>query len=150
MGATLDELDYEILRILARNCNKSAREIAKELGKSPTTIVLRLRKLRYLDIIRSCKAEIDYSKLGYELTVIIQLNVDLKELDKVAQILAQVPNVRQVFFTLGSYNFLVVAIFRSVEELSSFIANVLSKPGIRDISISIVAKRIKDELNIEF
>ncbi len=149
MVEALDELDYDILRILARSCNKSAREIAKELGKSPTTIVLRLRKLRHLGIVRSCKAEIDYSKLGYELTVILQLNVDLGELDKVAQLLAQVPNVRQVFFTLGSYNFFVVAIFKSLEELSSFITSVLSKPGIREISMSIVAKRIKDELNIE-
>ncbi len=150
MTVTLDDLDYEILRILAKSCNKSAREIAKELGKSPTTIVLRLRKLRHLGIIRSCKAEIDHSKLGYEIAIILQLNVDLEKLDKVAQLLAQLPYVRQVFFTLGSYNLFAVALFKSLEELSSFMLHVLSRPGIREISLSIIAKRIKDEPNIEF
>jgi len=150
MAETLDELDYDILRILAKNCNKSAREIAKELNKSPTTIVLRLRKLRHLGIVRSCKAEIDYTKIGYDLIVILQLAAEHKELDKIVQTLRQIPQIRQVFITLGAYNVFIIAMFRTLKELNSFILNILSRFSIRDISISIVAMVIKDEVNIEF
>ena len=150
MAETLDELDYDILRILAKNCNKSAREIAKELNKSPTTIVLRLRKLRHLGIVRSCKAEIDYTKIGYNLIVILQLAAEHKELDKIVQTLRQIPQIRQVFITLGAYNVFIIAMFRTLKELNSFILNILSRFSIRDISISIVAMVIKDEVNIEF
>ncbi|HID80277.1 MAG TPA: Lrp/AsnC family transcriptional regulator [Ignisphaera sp.] len=150
MAETLDELDYDILRILAKNCNKSAREIAKELNKSPTTIVLRLRKLRHLGIVRSCKAEIDYAKIGYDLIVILQLAVEYREVDKVVQTLRQMPQVRQVFVTVGTYNIFAIAMFRTLRELNSFILNTLSKFNVRDMSISIVAMVVKDEVNIEF
>jgi len=39
--------------------------------------------------------------------------------------------------------------FRTLRELNSFILNTLSKFNVRDVSISIVAMVVKDEVNIE-
>ncbi len=145
---TLDELDIEILRLIAENCDMSAREIAKKLGKSPTTIVLRLRKLRNLGILKGCHARIDYSRLGYNITILLHLDVEPKHVDSVAASLSKMPNVRQVLFTAGPYNLHVLALFKSINELNKFILSVLSNHHIKRSIVSIVIKNYKDDLNI--
>ncbi len=147
---TLDELDLEILRILVEDCRKSAREIARELGKSPTTIAKRLKKLEEMGILKTCRAEIDLEKLGYGITALILLNVDGAHIEEVEKELAKEKNVRIVYDITGDFDVALVAMFKSVRELDRFVKKVLRNPYVKRSVTSVVFRAVKDIPFVEF
>jgi len=150
MPEGLDALDMEILRILAENCKRSAREIARMLGKSPTIIAKKIKKLESMGIVRGCRAEIDYKKLGYSIMALILFNVEGAYIEEVEHQLAKEPNVRIVYDITGDYDVAIVALFRGVEELDRFIKRLLKNPRIKRSVTSVVFRAVKDSPNIKF
>ncbi len=145
----LDALDLEILRILTRNCRKSAREIARELGKSPTIIAKKMRRLEELGVIKSCRAVVDVKKLGYGIMALIMLNVEGAHIEDVEKLLAREPNVRGVYDITGEFDVAILALFRDVDEMDRFVKKMLKNPFIKRSVTSVVFKAVKDEINIE-
>ncbi len=145
----LDALDLEILRILMKNCRKSAREIARELGKSPTIVAKKIRRLEELGVIKSCRAVIDVKKLGYGIMALIMLNVEGAHIEDVEKLLAREPNVRGVYDITGEFDVAILALFRDVDEMDRFVKRMLKNPFIKRSVTSVVFKAVKDEINIE-
>ena len=63
----IDNLDFNVLRLLAPNARTSTQEIAEKLNTTATTIKNRIKKLLQLKIIQGFRVNIDYLKLGYQL-----------------------------------------------------------------------------------
>ena len=145
----LDALDLEILRILMKNCRKSAREIARELGKSPTIIAKKVRKLEELGVVKSCKAVVDVKKLGFGIMALIMLNVEGAHIEEVERVLANEPNVRGVYDITGEFDVAILALFRDVDELDRFVKRMLKNPFIKRSVTSVIFKAVKDEINID-
>ena len=145
----LDALDLEILRILMKNCRKSAREIARELGKSPTIIAKKVRKLEELGVVKSCKAVVDVKKLGFGIMALIMLNVEGAHIEEVERVLAKEPNVRGVYDITGEFDVAILALFRDVDELDRFVKRMLKNPFIKRSVTSVIFKAVKDEINID-
>ena len=74
-GHPADPLDLKILALLLANARASAREIAGKLGVSTSTVIARMDSLRKSGILKGFTAELDYEKLGYELTVLTEIQV---------------------------------------------------------------------------
>ncbi len=149
MSNELDALDIEILRLLIENCNRSARELARELNRSPTTIIARIRKLYNLGIVKRCTALVNHRALGFRIMALIMLNVDGSHLDTIEKNLAAKPNVRAVYDIAGDYNVAAIALFRDVDELNEFLRQVTRDPHVRRSSVNLVLKVVKDEPNID-
>ena len=145
----LDALDLEILRILMKNCRKSAREIARELGKSPTIIAKKVRKLEELGVVKSCRAVVDVKKLGFGIMALIMLNVEGAHIEEVERVLAKEPNVRGVYDITGEFDVAILALFRDVDELDRFVKRMLKNPFIKRSVTSVIFKAVKDEINID-
>ncbi|MFH1064324.1 MAG: Lrp/AsnC family transcriptional regulator [Candidatus Woesearchaeota archaeon] len=64
--ADLDELDIEILKILAADGRKTTLEIGKKVGASPNTVKYRIKKLIDSGVIVTFNTMIDTSALGYQ------------------------------------------------------------------------------------
>lgn len=62
---SIDELDYQLLQIIASQARLSLIDIIKKLKVSTNIARYRLKKLTKLDIIQGYRANIDISKLGY-------------------------------------------------------------------------------------
>ena len=145
----LDALDLEILRILMKNCRKSAREIARELGKSPTIIAKKVRRLEELGVVKSCKAVVDVKRLGFGIMALIMLNVEGAHIEEVERVLAKEPNVRGVYDITGEFDVAILALFRDVDELDRFVKRMLKNPFIKRSVTSVIFKAVKDEINID-
>ncbi|MDK6028388.1 Lrp/AsnC family transcriptional regulator [Ignisphaera sp. 4213-co] len=150
MGIELDDLDKNIINMLIENCNRSVRDIAKAVGKSPSLILKRVKRLYEAGLIKRCEASIDYSKLGYDLMALILFKVDGAHIEDVEQELAKEPRVRGVYDITGEFDIAVLALFKNVNDLNSFIKRVLKNPYIKESVTSIIFKAVKDEKNIEY
>jgi len=146
----LDDLDKQILEVLKQDCSKSIREVAKAVGKSPSLILKRVKRLYEAGLIRRCEAVLDYLKLGYGLMALTLFKVDGAHIEEVENVLAKEPRVRGVYDITGEYDIAIIAVFKDVADLNSFIKKVLKNPYIKESVTSVIFKAVKDEINIEY
>ena len=120
-----DALDEQLVTILQKNSWQSSEAIAKQLEVSPATVRRRIRKLIQSGIVRMV-ALVDPKKLGYHLSTMIAFDVEREELESVIQMLAEQQEVKWISTTTGRFDILVLARFRSTEELSEFVQRKLA------------------------
>ena len=144
----LDNLDKQILEYLKYNSRISFRELATKLGKPVSTIYDRVKRLEKLGVIRGYSTSIDYRKLGYQIKALILVNAVGKELVNVERMIAENPNVQAVYDITGEYDIAVIAAFKTIEELDSFVKNLLSNPGVVHTRTSIVFRTVKETLHL--
>ncbi len=80
----LDSIDQQIVAVLEKNSRTANTEIAKKVGISETTVRKRIKKLETAGIIRHLTV-INPDALGYQVHVIIGIQVDYKKLKQVTK-----------------------------------------------------------------
>ncbi|MFB5609880.1 MAG: Lrp/AsnC family transcriptional regulator, partial [Nitrosarchaeum sp.] len=120
----LDETDKKILKNLLVDARLSARQLALKLGISTVTVLSRIKKLEKEKIIRGYTALIDHEKLGYNLTAIIEIIAKKDKIIDIEEELSKIENVCGVYDITGNTDTVVIAKFRSRNELSEFVKEI--------------------------
>jgi len=145
----IDAIDRKLLMEILRDSRVSLRRLAEEMNVSPATLHNRLLRLVQEGVIKGFTALIDYSKLGYSLTSVIMAKVDGKYLVEFEKEIANMENVIAVYDIVGEYDVIVIAKFRSVEDLDSFLKNLLKNPKVERTHTSIVLNVVKEDPRIK-
>ena len=143
-----DEMDRRILRMLNRDARMSFRRISRELKVSLTTVTSRVKRMEQNEIIKGYIPLVDPEKLGYDMLVIIGLDISKAKTIEIQKKIAKDPHVMSVFNTIGQWNSVIVARFKSRIDLDSFIRKVLSMPGVDKTYTQLVLNIVKDEKRI--
>jgi len=144
----LDGTDVKILRILLSDARFSSRQIAKKTGVSVGTVLSRMKKMEQTGIIKEYSAIVDHEKLGYELTVIIEMTISKGRLSEIAKEIAKVPNVCCVYNVTGLTDAMVIAKFKKREELSGFTKYLLSLPHVERTNTHVVLTSMKEDFRV--
>lgn len=144
-GAQLDEIDVKLVKLLARDSRRSIRELARELGMAGSTIHARLHKLVENGVIKRFTVLPDYEALGYSVTAVILLQVEGGKILDAGEYIAKDPRVIAVYDITGDYDLAVIAKFRSVNDLDSFVKKVNRLPYIRRSVTSLALRAIKED-----
>jgi Transcriptional regulators len=144
----LDGTDVKILRILLSDARFSSRQIAKKTGVSVGTVLSRMKKMEQTGIIKEYSAVVDHEKLGYELTVIIEMTISKGRLSEIAKEIAKVPNVCCVYNVTGLTDAMVIAKFKKREELSGFTKYLLSLPHVERTNTHVVLTTMKEDFRV--
>jgi len=141
----IDDLDLKIIKELQKDGRASFRDIAEKISVSEGTVYNRVNKLTESKVIKKFIPEIDYSKLGYDLTVLIGLSSEGGKLQEIEHRITESPNVNAVYDVTGEYDAIVVAQFRTREELNEFVKNLLSVTGIKRTNTMLVLNTLKEQ-----
>ncbi len=141
----IDSLDKLILDQLAENSRQSFRTLAKKLGVAITTVINRVEALKEKGIIKRYSIEIDYEKLGYGLSAIIEIEGTRGETMSLEEKLSKHKNVSAVYDVTGQVDALMIAKFKSNEELNEFIRSVLVMDEISKTTTHLVLKTVKEK-----
>lgn len=102
---TIDEVDRQILDLLADNARAPFTEIAKKLDISPSTVYVRVRKLEDSEIIKGSTLTIDYQRLGYSFVAYVGIFLEKNNMvNLVLEHLLQIPYVIEANVVSGKYN----------------------------------------------
>ena len=137
----------KILRYLQKDARTSLRDIAEELGVSPTTISNRVKNLEKIGIIVKFSLKVDLPKLGYGLTAIINLKAHGNSIPEVVQKINDHPHVTHVYEVTGDFDILVIGKFKNREEMNREIKDLLSNPNIEETNTSVVLSTVKEYEN---
>lgn len=141
----MDETDREILRCLYEDARMPLRKIAERVGISVSTVSVRIKALEDEKVIKSYIPVLDPAKLGYDLLTIIGVRISEGRLVEVEEKLAKDDRILQVFDVTGEWDSMLIARFRSREELNSFVKDLLTQPHIERTNTLLVLNVVKDE-----
>jgi DNA-binding Lrp family transcriptional regulator len=144
----LDETDVKILRMLLSDARLSSRQIARKTGVSVGTVLSRMKKMEQEGIIKEYSVVVDHEKLGYELTVVIEITVSKGRLFEMAKEIAKVPKVCCVYNVTGLTDAMVIAKFKNREELSNFTKYLLALPYVERTNTHVVLTTLKEDFRI--
>ena len=141
----IDNLDIKILQELCEDSRRSFRRIARKIGVSIATVASRVKKLEDSGIIKGYTAILDHEKLGYELSVIIEVTVSKGKLLEVEEKLSRSPNVCAVYDVTGLTDAMIIAKFRNRKNLSKFVKSLLSMEFVERTNTHVVLTTVKED-----
>jgi DNA-binding Lrp family transcriptional regulator len=99
-------------------------------------------------IIRGYSALLDHEKIGYELTVIIEITVSKGRLLEVENEIARLSNVCCVYDVTGLIDAIIIAKFKNREELGKFTKRLLAIPFVERTNTHVVLTSIKEDFRL--
>ena len=121
----IDETDRRIVELLQNDGSLSNVALGHLLNISEATVRRRRSRLEEEDVIRIV-AVADPFKLGFAIMAIIGVQTQRTKLADVEQALKQMPQVRFLGVTLGAYDLMLEAWFRTNNELLTFVTETLA------------------------
>ena len=142
----IDDLDKQILRLLAKNARLSFREIAVKLDISTSTVSARVKRMEDQNLLRGYVVDVDPRALGYELTALIGVRIAHGKLLDVQRSVARDDRVFAVYDTTGEWDSILIARFKGTRDLDNFVKKVLAIGDVERTNTMVVLNTVKEEL----
>lgn len=120
----MDKIDQKILQMLQQNARVPLKEIAKEVFLSSPAVSARIERLTAQGLIKGYHMTIDRSKLGYDVTAFVSLEMAPSQKAKFYPFIRNCPNVLECACITGQYSQLIKVAFRSTMELETFLGSL--------------------------
>lgn len=125
--ASPDQIDLEILDLLAENARRSFGDIGNQVGMSPSAVKRRVDRLERDGIIRRYTTELDHSKLGRSFEAFAELKFQGgTRVDDIDNIALDTPEVIAVFTVAGDPDALAWIRVRDVHHLKEVVDRLRS------------------------
>ena len=144
----LTETDVKILEHLLQDARFSSRQISKNVGVSVGTVLSRIKKMEDDGLIKGYSAILDHEKLGFQLTVVTEITVSKGRLLEMELEIAKISGVCGVYDVTGSTDAVIVAKFKSREELGVFTKSLLALPYIERTNTHVVLATVKENFKL--
>ena len=127
----LDNLDKQILKLIADDARIPFLEVARACNVSGAAIHQRIQKLTNMGILKGSQFIIDPEKIGYETCAYIGLNLKNPEsFDKVVAKLMEIPEVVECHYTTGNYDLFIKTYALNNHHLLNIIHDELQPLGL--------------------
>jgi len=150
---TYENLDRKLVNALLGDGRASLRSLADDLDVSVTTISNHLSTLEDEGIIDGYTPKVDYDKLGYDVTAVLQLKVEGSALPDVTETLRQEERMVSVYEVTGDYDIIAIGKFHDTDDMNTKIKELLTDPEVRESNTSVVLNPAKEneqfDLDIE-
>jgi len=151
MRATLDRLDRQLLACLQRDNLQTADRLAEQVGRSPSAIARRLRRLRATGAIAADVSLISEEAAGHPLSAVVQIQLERHaphEVDAVRRRLAASPNVQLCLNLAGAFDILILIVAVDMDDFNALAGRLLEQPGVRRFETTFVKGRVKATLAV--
>ncbi|MFW6018668.1 MAG: HTH-type transcriptional regulator Lrp [Halapricum sp.] len=141
---TYENLDRKLVNALLGDGRASLRSLADDLDVSVTTVSNHLSTLEQEEIIQGYTPKVDYDKLGYDVTAIVQLKVEGSALPDVTETLRKHDQMVSVYEVTGDYDVIAVGKFLDTDDMNAQIKGLLTDPEINESNTSVVLNAAKE------
>ncbi|WP_174614593.1 Lrp/AsnC family transcriptional regulator [Virgibacillus ihumii] len=139
-----DNTDKKIIEELVEDGRISYVELAEKVGLSRVAVKDRIKSLMDKGIIEKFTVAINSEKIGKKVSAFFEVDVEPKQLQEVAQNLADNPQVASIYQMTGPSTLHMHVLVEDFKKLEIFINNELySVQGITRVESSVLLKRFK-------
>ena len=127
----IDNIDLKILNVLSKNAKMPYTEVAKKVFVSGGTVHVRMRKLEKMGVVRGTKLDIDYDKLGYNISSYMGIFLEKSFLYKeTVKSLKKIPEIVEIHAITGQYTIFIKIICKDTSHFRNFLDTVHKVKGI--------------------
>lgn len=138
-----DELDKRIIEMMCNSSQGSYRQLAKQMGVHPTTLIQRVKTLEAKGVIKGYRAKVDYVAMGYEYNGLVQVYTD--NIESVEKELVNIPEVAAVYDVTGEADVVVYLCCLDRDEFSAAVKRINNLPGVVKTNTSVILNIVKPE-----
>ena len=140
---SLDQLDRLIIACLEENGRRSNTEIAGKLNVAESTVRKRVDRLIHNEIIRIA-AVANPLRLDFPIVAIFGIHSAPNQVSAVGEAMQAMSEFRFIGLTIGEYDFVAEAWFRTLDDLRRFLTTrLLVVPGVTRVDTSHVLQMIR-------
>ena len=121
----LDGIDHQIVSELSTDGRVSFAELGRRTNLSPPAVTERVKRLEQAGVITGYRAEVDPRALGYQLTAIVRVKPAVRQLAKIAELAAEIPQIEECLRITGEDCFYIKLHLGSIEELPAVLDQFL-------------------------
>lgn len=145
----MDEKDVTILFAISDLETGSPDKIADETGIPKSTVHYRIQKLRDEGIIKNDLYDFDMEKIGLDVTIISEViaTYDEEYHRRVGTKLGAVEGVKQVFFTMGDVDFVVISQVTDRDMVEQLFGAFEAIDEVQRTMSKFVISSVKDDYN---
>ncbi|PXW43158.1 DNA-binding Lrp family transcriptional regulator [Klebsiella oxytoca] len=148
----LDAWDKKILQYLQHNNRLSQREIADLVSLSPSAVNRRIAALEEAGVVKANVSIVDASKVGRPITIMVQVTIENERLDLLEedkQRFVNCPQVQQVYYVTGDFDFLLVVNVRDMAEYEVLTRDLFFASGnIKSFRTIVSMQNAKQEMTV--
>lgn len=137
-----------LLTLLRNNPRLSYRQLSKILGVSTSTVTRWTDELESENFIKDYTALLDHNRLGYKIKVLIEIKLASGRLKEIEKDLVDSPYVSEVFDITGDTDAIAVAYFKTRDELSDYVKDLLSDEQIERTKTNLVLDTLRSEVSL--
>ena len=138
-----DELDKRIIEMMCNSSQGSYRQLAKQMGIHPTTLIQRVKTLEAKGVIKGYRAKVDYVAMGYDYNGLVQVYTD--NIESVEKELVNIPEVAAVYDVTGEADVVVYLCCLDRDEFSAAVKRINNLPGVVKTNTSVILNIVKPE-----
>ena len=140
----IDEIDRKILNVMLENSRLSFREIAKKVGVSVVTVLKRVKELEKEKVIKNYTVELDYEKLGYDITALTQIRVSKGKSQTVGKVIGMENHVKAMYNVTGPFDDIIIGKFKNRKSMDAFIKRIQALENVERTETLLVLNTIKE------
>ena len=135
---TYENLDRRLVNALLSDGRASLRSLGEDLDVSVTTVSNHITDLEEQGIIQGYVPEVNYGRLGYDVTAIIQLKVEGSALPEITDRLSDQTHMTSVYEVTGDHDIVAIGKFADTDHMNDQIKELLTDPDINESNTSVV------------
>ena len=146
---TYENLDRKLVNALLADGRASLRSLGEDLNVSVTTVSNHISDLEEKGIIQGYAPKIDYGKLGYDVTAIIQLKVEGSALPDITDRLQSHQHMVSVYEVTGDHDIVAIGKFTDTDHMNEQIKELLVDPDIKESNTSVVLNTVSEHAQFD-
>ena len=150
MSGKLDQLDRRLLACLQENNLLTAEDYAERVGRSPSAVARRLRRLRSSGAVAADTSLLSEEASGHPLSAVIHVQLERHvppEVDRLRRRLVSSPQVQLCLDVTGSFDIILLVVARNMKAYNDFADEALeAHPAVRRFETTFVKRRVKATL----
>lgn len=150
MARRLDRVDRQLLACLQEDNLRTSDELAAVVGRSPSVIARRLRRIRGDKLIVRDSAQLSAETAGHTLSALVHVELErhsFQQADQFLRSIAASSNVQLCFEISGAFDFMLLVVAVDMDSFNAFADEMLTgHPAVRRYETAFVKKRVKATL----
>lgn len=142
----MDSIDREIVHLLQVDAGLSAREIADQVGLTPTPCWRRIQNLEKSGVITGRVALVDPAKVNLGVTALVQIRTNDHSrswLEKFQTGIAQLPEIVEAYRTSGEIDYVLKVVVPDIEAYDAFYKRLIEAVELYDVRTVFVMEEMK-------
>lgn len=146
----IDEISFEILKILQQKARVPNVEVARKIGMAPSAVLERIRKLERMGFIDGYEVRLNPEQFGRRLVAFITVCVDpMTDMDKMGKTLSDIPEIQEVHYITGEDCYLLKIRVSDADALGRVLVDCIrSIKGVLSTRTSVALATYRETLKI--